>query len=304
MRTIITKKYLFLVLILLAAPIARELTFGLISHGHTPFETVHDLIHTGTEMGFMLAVSFFLVFIDSRLFHEKAITKQLDRLVKEKTQEIRLTQTASIEALASLAEYRDTDTGNHLERIQIYVTLMTKGLLEESLYKTHLEAIPGFINDIPLASILHDIGKVAIPDNILLKPGKLTDEEFDFIKKHTVVGGKILESANKNLKAKINKSSYLDLAQEIANYHHEKWDGTGYPEGLFQEEIPISARIVALCDVYDAVTTDRVYKKAWSHEEAKKMILENRGRHFDPVITDTFERLEDTFKQINIMNYN
>ena len=186
----------------------------------------------------------------------------------------------------------------------LYVKLITRGLFEESPYKVHLEAYPDIMDDITLASILHDIGKVAIPDRILLKPGKLSDEEFELIKTHTVAGGKILETANKNLKRKVDKKSYLDIAQDIANYHHEKWDGTGYPEGLFQEEIPLSARIVAICDVYDAVSTDRVYKKAWSHDKAKKMILENRGRHFDPVITDVFERLEDAFKQIRIMNEN
>ena len=284
------------------APMFRELAFGLISQGHIPFANIHNLIHTGTEMSFMLLVSFFLIFIDSQLLQEKEITKQLNHLIYEKTQEIELTQKASIEALSSLAEYRDTDTGDHLERIQIYVNLITRGLCENSLYKKHLDVIPDFIEDIALASILHDIGKVAIPDHILLKPGKLSEEEFELIKKHTVAGGKILETANKNLKRKINKKSYLDIAQEIALYHHEKWDGTGYPEGLFQKEIPLSARIIALCDVYDAVTTDRVYKKAWSHEKAKKMILGNRGRHFDPVITDAFEKLEDAFMQIQIMN--
>ena len=178
----------------------REITFGLISYGHTPFATIHDLIHTGTEMGFMLIVSFFLVFIDSQLLQEKEITKRLNQRVLEKTQEIALTQKASIEALASLAEYRDTDTGKHLGRIQIYVKLITRGLFEESPYKVHLEAYPDIMDDITLASILHDIGKVAIPDRILLKPGKLSDEEFELIKTHTVAGGKILETANKNLK--------------------------------------------------------------------------------------------------------
>ncbi len=304
MRPIKKKKYFFLILILVAAPMVREFTFGIISHGHTPFATIHDLIHTGTEMSFMLFISFFLVFIDSQLFQEKKITKRLSQLVEEKIQEIVLTQKASIEALASLAEYRDTETGEHLDRIQIYVNLITRGLLEKSPYKQHLEIIPDFLDDVTLASILHDIGKVAIPDRILLKPGKLTDEEFEIIKKHTVAGGEILDAANKRLKRETNKKSYLDHAQDIANYHHEKWDGTGYPEGLFQEEIPISARIVALCDVYDAVSTDRVYKKAWSHEKARGMILENRGRHFDPVITDVFERLEDVFNQIRIMHQN
>tara|TARA_B100000614_G_C14538351_1_gene489304 strand:- start:711 stop:1625 length:915 start_codon:yes stop_codon:yes gene_type:complete len=301
MSSVLKKKYLFLILILVLAPVARELSFGLLAHDHAPFGTVHDLIHTTAEMGFMLLTSLFIVVIDFRLFREKIINKQLNHLVEEKTQEIVCTQKASIEALASLAEYRDTDTGQHLERIQNYVHLIVRGLLEKSPYKKHLENIIGFIDDVTLASILHDIGKVAIPDHILFKPGKLNDEEFEIIKQHAIAGGKILEAANKKIKKNTNMISYLDYAQDIANYHHEKWDGTGYPEGLFQEETPIVARIVALCDVYDAVTTDRVYKKAWSHEKARDVILKNRGQHFDPVITDVFERLEGTFNRTRIM---
>ena len=149
-----------------------------------------------------------------------------------------------------------------------------------------------------LASILHDIGKVVIPNEILLKPGKLTDTEFEEMKKHSSFGGEILGRANLTYKKKTGKDSYLALARDIAMYHHEKWDGTGYPAGLKKEEIPLSARIVAICDVYDAVTTDRVYKKAWTHEKAKNMIINGRGSHFDPVITDIFISLEQEFKNI------
>jgi len=145
-----------------------------------------------------------------------------------------------------------------------------------------------YLEDVSNAAILHDIGKIAIPDEILNKPGKLTETEFETMKQHTVIGGEMLAAADKRFTEQIGAQSYLSLAQAIALHHHEKWDGTGYPEGLSGDEIPLAARITALCDVYDAVTSDRVYKKAWSHEEALDLIHKGRGSHFDPVITYVF----------------
>jgi len=148
-------------------------------------------------------------------------------------------------------------------------------------------------SDIARFSPLHDIGKVAIPDGILNKPGKLTQEEFKMMKDHTRIGGDLISTI---LRKTASKS--LLLAFELTMYHHEKWDGSGYPVGLTGNDIPISARIMALADVYDALTSDRVYKKALSREEARSIITSSAGSHFDPVLVGTFERLEDKFHQL------
>lgn len=144
------------------------------------------------------------------------------------------------------------------------------------------------------AAPLHDISKVAIPDNILLKPGNLTQEEFDIIKKHSLLGCEMIEKSERELAT----NSFLKLAKEIAVTHHEKWDGTGYPYGLKGDEIPISGRLMAIADVYDALVTKRIYKPAFTHERAMQIIEEERGTHFDPDIVDAFIALEKKFKEI------
>jgi len=151
-----------------------------------------------------------------------------------------------------------------------------------------------YIDDIYQSSILHDIGKVGTPDALLLKPGELTKEEFDIIKRHTLMGG----NAIKAIESQIEGKSFLAMGREIAFNHHEKWDGSGYPRGLKGEAIPLSARIIALADVYDALTTKRFYKEAYSHNKSKKMIIELKGTHFDPEIVDAFLAVQDTFNRV------
>ena len=151
-----------------------------------------------------------------------------------------------------------------------------------------------YIDDIYQSSILHDIGKVGTPDALLLKPGELTKEEFDIIKRHTLMGG----NAIKAIEAQIEGKSFLAMGREIAFNHHEKWDGSGYPRGLKGEAIPLSARIIALADVYDALTTKRFYKEAYSHAKSKKMIIELKGTHFDPEIVNAFLAMQDTFNRV------
>ena len=192
------------------------------------------------------------------------------------------TKNATILGLAKLAESRDDCTGGHLERVREYSRMITRAICQLPKYMHYIT--PAYINDIYLSSILHDIGKVSVPDAILLKPGRLTAEEFDIIKQHTIVGGNALAAVDAELK----EQSFLTLGKEIAYYHHEAWDGNGYPEGLEGEAIPLSARIVALADVYDALTTKRVYKDAYSHEKAVDIILEEKGRKFDPEIVEAF----------------
>ncbi len=199
---------------------------------------------------------------------------------------------ATILALAKLAEYRDDDTGVHLERIREYTKILAMDMAEKPGYRGYITA--EYIEDIYHSSILHDIGKVGIPDAILLKPGKLTPDEFEVIKGHSMLGGNVLTE----IEIKIKGQTFLTLGKEIAYYHHERWDGTGYPKGLRGEKIPLSARLVAAADVYDALTSDRVYKKAFTHEKAREMIMSRKGKHFDPDVADSFLARDNDFNMI------
>ena len=202
----------------------------------------------------------------------------------------------TILGLAKLAEYRDEGTGAHLERIREYAKLLAEALAKNPKYAGHIT--PEYVDDIYQSSILHDIGKVGIPDAVLLKPAKLSDEEFDVIKRHTTLGGDAINA----IEAKIEGKSFLALGKEIAYNHHEKWDGSGYPRGLSRDDIPLSARIIALADVYDALTTRRFYKEAFSHKKSRQMIVELKGTHFDPQVVDVFSALEDEFNRIRREN--
>lgn len=187
-------------------------------------------------------------------------------------------------ALAKLAEYRSNETGCHLERVRQYTSILAMDLADNS---PELKITYAVAEEISKVSPLHDIGKVATPDHILHKTGKLTDEEFEIMKKHAMIGGSILEEIY--LK---NPSPYLQIAYEIASCHHEKYDGTGYPAQLAGDDIPVSARIMALADVYDALTSIRCYKSQMSHAEAREIIIKERGVHFDPRVVDAFLRQE------------
>ena len=195
-------------------------------------------------------------------------------------------------SLAKLAESRDTDTGAHLERIREYSKLLAEGLSELPKYENVIDA--DFVRTIYATSPLHDIGKVGIPDGILLKPGKLTADEYEIMKTHTLIGYEALESAVKgNPSAK-----FFRFARDIVLTHHERWDGKGYPRGLMGEEIPLSGRIVSVADVYDALTTKRVYKPAFPHEQAVEIISEGRGTAFDPDVVDVFMEGLDEVERI------
>ncbi len=223
----------------------------------------------------------------------------LQEIVSNQTYEIRITQRTSIESLATLAEYNDKDTGAHLKRLQGFVRLLAAYLRDNSPYSTYLKKRPSYIDELSLASLLHDIGKIAIPTHILTKPGRFTDEEFELMKNHTTVAGEMLEKANSLFRKEFGKDSYLALARDIAYYHHEKWNGQGYPGGLSGDSIPLSARIVALADVYDALTSKRSYKEAWPHEDAVKEIKKESGQHFDHNVVEAFVALSDKFKELS-----
>jgi putative two-component system response regulator len=191
--------------------------------------------------------------------------------------------------LAKLAESRDTDTGAHLERVRTYSRILAEQLSGLPKYRDEVNA--EFVRLIFLTSPLHDIGKVAVPDNVLLKPGPLTQDEFELMKRHTTHGAETLDAALNEFPS----ACYLRMAREIAATHHEWYDGSGYPLGLKGDEIPLCGRIVALADVYDALTCRRVYKAAYSHENARAIILQSRGTHFDPDVVDAFLANERRF---------
>jgi len=204
------------------------------------------------------------------------------------------TRDVTIFALARLAESRDTDTGEHLERVQRYCGVLSRYLYERSMFQGEIDR--EFIHLIRQTSPLHDIGKVGIPDAILLKPGRFTPEEFEIMKRHTTIGAETLQAALDHYPG----AKFLRMARDIALTHHEKFDGSGYPQGLAGKEIPLCGRIVAVANVYDALTTKRVYKDAFPHEQAVQMIGEQAGRHFDPQIVDAFLACSEAFREINL----
>ena len=215
---------------------------------------------------------------------------RLEKEVQDRTQSLLRTRNAVTFGLAKLAESRDSDTGEHLERIRAYVTI-----LAGELAKMNPEIDHRYVADLSVASSLHDIGKVGIPDGVLLKPGKLTPTERRAMELHTVLGSECLTAIQQQLE----EDDFLEMAQQIAASHHEQWDGGGYPNGLLGNEIPLAARIVALADVYDALTSARPYKEPISHAETLEWIAARYGSHFDPTVVEAFVAREKDFLRIN-----
>ncbi|MBF0281614.1 MAG: response regulator [Zetaproteobacteria bacterium] len=217
----------------------------------------------------------------------------LERKFATQRLEILRTQRAAIEMMGAMSEQRDHDTGYHIMRTRDYMELMANALLVSDRYRDALDLT--WVSDVVESAPLHDIGKIAVPDRILLKPGKLTEDEFSEMKKHTLYGARALEQAKQTLGA---CRSFLDEAVHIAGSHHERWDGTGYPYQLSGEGIPLSARMMAIVDVYDALVSPRVYKSKLSHNYARAFIIEGGGKHFDPYLVDIFASLADQFQTI------
>jgi putative two-component system response regulator len=217
----------------------------------------------------------------------------LEAEVNKRTREVVAIQDVTILAMASLAETRDSDTGNHIRRTQNYVRALALKLASHPRFSSYLT--PLTISRLYKSAPLHDIGKVGIPDRILLKPGKLTSDEFSIMKTHTTLGCEAIEHAERALGADVE---FLTLAKEITCSHHEHWDGSGYPRGLSQDAIPISARLMALADVYDALISRRVYKEPMSHAQAVQVITPLRGSQFDPDVLDAFLEIQDQFYAI------
>jgi putative two-component system response regulator len=217
----------------------------------------------------------------------------LEKVVARRTQEITTIQDVTILALTSLAETRDSETGNHIRRTQHYLKALAERLRDHPRFSEILTE--PYIGILVKSAPLHDIGKVGIPDRILLKPGRLNEREFEVMKRHAMLGHNAIEHAEDQLGIDVK---FLTVAKEVAHSHHEKYDGSGYPQGLVGEAIPVSARLMAVADVYDALIRCRPYKEALSHREAVEIIREGRGTHFDPDMTDAFLEIRDAFYRI------
>lgn len=225
-------------------------------------------------------------------------THHLEKLVEEKVHEITSAQRGMIFALAKLAESRDDDTGTHMDRVSGVCRIIAESLRQYNGYGEIIGSC--FVENIFHTSPLHDIGKVGVSDAILLKPGKLTPEEFEVMKTHTIIGAETLQ----NVQREFPDNAFVAMGIEITKWHHERWDGKGYPDGLAEEAIPLSARIMAVADVYDALRSKRSYKDAFSHEKSRAIIMEGSGSQFAPGVVKAFaqaeEEIVDLYRRIHM----
>ncbi|NLX19979.1 MAG: response regulator [Desulfobulbus sp.] len=262
-----------------SAAVAKGFTIGGVDYVTKPFKGVELLSRVRTHLEL------------------RSYRANLERLVEERTHEAELLKDVIIEAMGELAEYRDPETGNHIQRTRAYVQILARTLAQQGHFSDVLTS--DYITLLWKSAPLHDIGKVAIRDSILLKPGRLTEEEFETMKKHTLYGEEVIA----NLEQMAGQpTSFLNCAKDIAGSHHEKYDGSGYPRGLAGDDIPLAGRIMAVADVYDALISKRVYKDSMNHEQAMTIMLEGKGSHFDPVILDAFLLVEPDFRQIASSN--
>jgi len=230
--------------------------------------------------------------IESQRHELVFFNNNLLEMVESKTKTVVELQDAILKTMVEMIDRRDNTTGGHIERTRGYMGILLNTLIEQGLYTQ--ESPSWDLNLVVQSTQLHDVGKIAIQDSILQKSGKLTEAEFNKIKEHTVYGEEIIAEIQKNT----TEQKFLGYAKIFAGAHHEKWDGTGYPRGFKGHEIPILGRVMAIADVYDALVSERSYKKSCTHEEAVAVIFDNRGTHFDPVIVDVFMSISDNFNEI------
>ncbi len=263
------------------ANIVRAFSQGGVDYVTKPFQQEEVQARIATHLGLQQAKK-----------EVELYSHQLEDLVSRKVLEITEAQMAINLALSKLTESRDCDTGKHIERVQFFCKILAHQLKFEEPLRSIID--DPFIDNIFHASPLHDIGKVSIPDSILLKKGKLSVSEFEIMKTHVSAGALTLE-AILNL---YPSNQFLKMGLEITQYHHERWDGAGYLEGLKGEEIPIAARIMALVDVYDALRSERPYKKPFPHDVSRGIIMNESGSHFDPMIVKAFIEVNDVFERV------
>ncbi len=217
----------------------------------------------------------------------------LQKMVEDKTEKIVKLQDVILGTVADLVEFRDGDTGGHVERTQLYLKALVEKMLERKIY--HDVVKNWDIKLVIQSAQLHDVGKIGVPDSILNKPGRLDPEEFEVMKRHTTIGKEVID----RICAKADENEFLQQAAILAYSHHERWDGKGYPCGIAAEEIPLQGRMMAIADVYDALISERPYKKAFTHEEAVKIIIDGKGTQFDPILTDLFSDINIDFFTIS-----
>ena len=245
---------------------------------------------TATEVsGFQLGVIDFIAkpFSAPVLINRIKTHLDIDEIIRERTAQLQQLQNAIVFCFADIVESRDRETGGHIERTSEYIDILIRALLERDLYTSEIKNLN--LDSLVSSARLHDVGKVTITDRILNKPAKLTTEEFEIMKTHSLEGEKIID----HMAARTVNADFLQNAKLFAGYHHERWDGSGYPYGLKEKEIPLQGRIMAIVDVYDALVSERPYKKAFPEEEALRIIMDDAGKHFDPVIAKTFYEIKD-----------
>jgi len=244
--------------------------------------------------GFMLGVVDFITkpFSEPVLLNRVRTHLHIDEIINQRTAQIERLKNAIVFSFADIIEKRDINTGGHIERTSSYIEILVNALLERGVYDEELcdMNLDSFVS----SSRLHDVGKVAIPDCILNKPGRLTDEESAAMKTHAAEGVEIIE----HIASRAGDDEFLQNAKLFAGAHHERWDGKGYPQGLKELEIPLQGRIMAIVDVYDALVSERPYKPAFSEEKAIKLIMENAGSQFDPIIADVFFEVREQFSAV------
>ena len=258
----------------------KGLSMGAIDYIVKPFSSVLLLKRVEIHM-----------LVESQKHELQYLNSNLQELVEEKIKSILELQNALLHTMAELVECRDNSTGEHIERTQRFLELMLESMQREGVYGEEIATWD--ISLVLQSAQLHDVGKIAIPDSILLKAGRLSNKEFEIIKEHTIFGEQIISKVEKIT----SEHMFLSYAKTFAVTHHEKWDGSGYPYGLKEMEIPLMGRVMAIVDVYDALISDRVYKSAFPHAEAVKTIKEESGKHFDPKLVEVFLRNEKLFEK-------
>lgn len=277
---------LVLVLLILDINFGSELITGLIFFFGAVFVFIENNLHKRTVLAIKKNY-------DKTILITSALEEEREKLLSLNKQ-LAQTEDVTIFALAYQAELRDSVTGHHIARTSQYVQLLTRELMKKDKYKDYISI--EYYTEIVKSAPLHDIGKVGIPDKILQKDGKFTEEEFEIMKRHCEIGADMIRKAMEKLKFR----SFLHIAEQLTAGHHEKWNGTGYPKGLKGDKIPLSARIMAVADVYDALRSKRQYKDAFPHEKARDIIINESGVHFDPDIIDAFIKTEGDFEKISM----